>query len=136
MKIHFFRTLGLLFIVLALFVVPLSAHASSSLSYENAPSFGSIEVGSSKTEILTIKNVGRRNIRLHSYWFSSSDSYKVTGGTCQFNEWILKRGRTCTINLTFTATYVGTVNDSLTIGFYIGRTYRWSQNKISFSATG
>jgi len=98
--------------------------------------FGSIDVGTSKTMSVTVKNSTRQQVRLSEYWFNNSDSYSVVGGTCQFNEFILKARKSCTLSIKFTPTYSGLISDSMTVGYFKGTGWTWVESNLNLSGTG
>ncbi|HTR23592.1 MAG TPA: choice-of-anchor D domain-containing protein [Terriglobales bacterium] len=72
--------------------------------------FASTAVGSSSTATITVTNGQSSSMTLSS---AASADYTVTGGTCGSS---LAGGASCTITITFTPQYKGTIKGALAIG--------------------
>ena len=112
-----------------------TAHAQG-LSLTGSTNFGSLDLGVIKNQSLTLKNTSNGDLRLDSHWFNETDSYKVTGGTCKFGNWTIKKSKSCTIQITFKPEWAGTHQERFTIGFYPGKTWNWSEATINLTGVG
>src|SRR5688572_25647592 len=85
--------------------------------------YGDVTIGQSKTNTLTLKNTSRTNIRLDSYWFSGSPDFTRVGGTCGYNStsgWVLKAGKSCTVQIKFAPKYSGLTTAQFAVGYFLG----------------
>lgn len=112
-----------------------SAHANLA-SLSGNTSYGRMELNDSKVQTITLKNISSGSIRLDSFWFNDTESYTVSGGTCTFANQVIKRGKSCTMQVTFKPEWSGMHLDRLTVGFYPRSTWNWKEVQISLSGEG
>lgn len=124
----------------ALFSTIIFTNLNAATTYITFPNsittFGNVVVGQTKNLSFNIKNTNTKSIRLDSYWFNKTNTFKYIGGTCAFGGWVLKSLATCTINIQYTPSFVETNNETLTIGFYPGTTWTWNQTNLNIIGFG
>jgi endoglucanase len=120
-----------------LFLTALPTFAySAQVTFSTSTSFGKITIGSSKNQNFTVKNSSTKSLRLDSYWFNNTSSYKIVGGTCKFPAYTLGAGKTCTVSVTFTPTVTGTLNGSLAVGYFLGTGWTWAESYLALTGEG
>ncbi|UOF01833.1 cellulase family glycosylhydrolase [Bdellovibrio reynosensis] len=124
---------------LAILILAPALSFAGATSVTGTPQFGDVTLGQSKTNTLTLKNTSRLNIRLDSFWFSGSPDFSRVGGTCGFNSttgWILKSGKTCTVQIKFAPKYAGSVSGQFVLGYFLGSGWTWEEIPVNLSGNG
>lgn len=109
----------------------LSMSFAQEVSLSGATSFGDVEIGQSIEQTFTVKNNKRVDVRLDSFWFNETDSFSHVGGTCRFNNFILRKGKSCQMKIRFTPTWNGVHSDRLTVGYFLGKGWTWQEANLS-----
>lgn len=121
------------------FILILNQAFSASIIFPDVNSYGKVIVGESKNILFTVKNSSTSQVRLDSYWFTNSNPYKITGGTCQFDQtkgFILAGLASCSLDIKFTPQKVGIQNNSLVIGYFLGTRWRWQESMLTLYGEG
>ncbi len=129
---HYLVTLLLLFSIRELM-------AASGVTFSSSTNFTNVNVGSSQTITYTLTNNTSGTIRLDSYWFNYTNAYKLTLGTCKFDQFTgfkVSKGKSCTVNVTFAPTTSGTFAETLTIGYFLGSGWTWKENYLQMNGNG
>lgn len=101
------------------------------VSLSGATSFGDVEIGQSLDQTFTVRNNKRVDVRLDSTWFNETNSFTHVGGTCRFNNFILRKGKSCQMKIRFKPTWNGVHSDRLTVGYFLGKGWTWQEANIS-----
>lgn len=112
---------------------------SAQVTFSSVPTFGKITVGTTKDISFTLKNSSSAKVRLDSYWFSNTTSYKVVGGTCQYNQstgYSLAARSTCTAIIRFSPTTTGPLNGTWTVGYFLKTGWTWAESKLALNGEG
>ena len=113
---------------------------AKSIIFSAASSFSKISVGQSQTVTYTVKNNTNTKVRLDSNWFSVNPSpYQIVGGTCKFDNtkgFILEGLQSCTLDIRFSPKVAGLQSNTLTIGYFLGTSWTWQENSVSFKGEG
>jgi len=112
---------------------------SASLIFPTVPSFGKIPIGQSSNILFSVKNNTSSQVRLDSFWFANTNPYKITGGTCQFNQttgFILAGLQSCTLDIKFSPTVLGIQNNTLVLGYFLGSGWTWQQVNLNLTGEG
>ena len=121
------------------FAVSSEAAMAAPVSFVNPTMFGDVNVGSTKTITYTVKNTSSTQVRLDSYWFNGSSAFKLTGGTCKYDQssgFIVKASKTCTVNIQFAPTSAGDYNGQYVLGYYPGKTWTWTEASLPLTGKG
>ncbi len=121
-------------ILLALPFVGFSAMAQN-VEFKTVADFQAVEIGQVKDLTVTVTNKKLNNVRLDSYWFNDSDSYQVIGGTCKYNGWTLRKGKSCQMKLRFKPTWEGEHRDRLTLGYFLGSGWTWEETNLNVTGS-
>ncbi len=130
-----FKQLSILSIFTILFSTDFALGLSTSIS--GTLNLGQVTLGQSMSSTLTLKNSSVSQIRLDSSWFTGSADYKLaTGGTCAMNGWVLKGSKSCTVNIKFSPTSIGTLSTKYTLGYFLGTGWKWEEIPVTLTAQG
>lgn len=104
---------------------------SQHVTISGANSFGDVEIGKWYDQTLTIKNGKAADVRLDSYWFNDTDSFTFISGSCKFNNFSLKKNKSCQMKIRFKPTWHGNHTDRLTVGYFIGSGWQWEESNYA-----
>lgn len=107
---------------------------SGNIEIKGLTDFGSLELGESVQHTFTIDNQTYDNLRLDSYWFNLTDSFKVTATNCPFNGGHLNSENNCSVTVVFEPKWEGEHIERLSIGHYIGATWDWREIHLNLTA--
>lgn len=108
-----------------------------STSFTGTLNLGQVKIGQSTTTTLTVKNKSSSQIRLDSWWFTGSSDFNfAAGGTCSMNGWVLKAGKSCTINIKFSPTTAATLSTKYTLGYFLGTGWKWEEIPVTLTGQG
>ena len=136
---HTKKSLRFSFFSFLLFLFFINQAFSSVGSFLTPTSFGKVVVGQSKNILFTLKNTSSSQIRLDSYWYTNSNPYKITGGTCKFDQtkgFILSGLQSCTLDIRFSPKNIGIQNSTLIVGYFLGTGWTWQESNLALIGEG